>query len=300
MGWWMRPELAALSPAERARTLLSTAKAELNGRLWQAALGSAGRDTISKGEPAPAYLPAGGGLEALLRAVMEPGREQPTAPRAQVPPSFSASPPLRKLAAAAPYASHLDAASARTGIPAATLSAIVNAEAGRAENGAWNPLSRNPRSSAAGLGQFLSGTWLGLARQAGTWLNAQARATGLVDAEGRIAHGAQSALLALRYDPQAAIETVADYARANVARLRQAGASIGENASEIARAPPISGTSSGRAMRSASIMEGWTHTVRARCSPPRLVEIRRSSISPAPGTRRRRIAAGSSAMCRNL
>ena len=68
MGWWMRPELAALSPAERARTLLSTAKAELNGRLWQAALGSAGRDTISKGEPAPAYLPAGGGLEALLRA----------------------------------------------------------------------------------------------------------------------------------------------------------------------------------------------------------------------------------------
>jgi hypothetical protein len=299
MGWWMRPELAALSPAERARTLLSTAKAELNGRLWQAALGSAGRDTISKGEPAPAYLPAGGGLEALLRAVMEPGREQPTAPRAQVPPSFSASPPLRKLAAAAPYASHLDAASARTGIPAATLSAIVNAEAGKGRNGAWNPLSRNPRSSAAGLGQFLSGTWLGLARQAGTWLNAQARATGLVDAEGRIAHGAQSALLALRYDPQAAIETVADYARANVARLRQAGASIGENASEIARAAYIGHQlGPGDAIR---FYNGRLDPHRARTLLAAQIGGNQAEQHIArAGTRRRRIAAGSSAMCRNL
>lgn len=241
----MLPELAALSPGQRAQVLLSSARADLNKRLWQAALGGAGEGGEGSGAspPASAYISGRGGLEALLQGALEGMSAERHMPNVQGPPAQSAPAsdlsPKALTSANAPYAATLHAATARTGIPAATLSAIVNAEAGRGANGAWNPLSRNPRSSAAGLGQFLSGTWLGMARQAGTWLNAQARAAGLVDAGGRLAPGAKAALLELRYDPQAAIETVADYARANVARLRQAGASIGETASEIARAAYI-------------------------------------------------------------
>lgn len=238
----MLPELAALPSAQRARVLLGAAKAELNDRLWQAALGEAGKEAESRTDAlsAPAYIQGGVGLEELLRTALAPGRLLPVPPLAESQTTIAPTPlPHPHNQATVPYAAHLDTASQRTGIPAATLAAIVDAEAGRGPHGAWNPLSRNPRSSAAGLGQFLSATWLGMARQAGTWLNAQARAAGLVDAEGHIAPGAKSALLALRYDPQAAIETVADYARSNVARLRQAGASIGESATEIARAAYI-------------------------------------------------------------
>lgn len=241
----MLEKLSALTPEQRARTILSTARAELNRRLWQAALGGVGGgdDKTPQQGAAPAFV-SGHGLDALLADMVKGmGRSNPVAVPAPVasavPSNGSSSKSLPISNASAPYAARFSAAATRTGISPATLSAIIGAEVGRSKNGAWNPLSRNPRSSAAGLGQFLSGTWLGLARQAGTWLNQHARETGLIDATGTIAPGAKSALLALRYDPQAAIETVADYARANVERLRHAGASIGESASEIARAAYI-------------------------------------------------------------
>ncbi|MFO1260737.1 MAG: peptidoglycan-binding protein [Sphingomonadaceae bacterium] len=238
----MLEKLSALTPEQRARTILSTARAELNWRLWQAALGGAG-DSDDKASPqasGSAYV-SGSGLHAPLADMVKGlGDHSPVAmpqsPMITPRPEQSSSKPVPISSAAAPYAASFSAAATRTGIPFATLSAIIGAEARRSKNGAWSPLSRNPRSSAAGLGQFLSSTWLGLARQAGTWLNTHAREAGLIDAAGTIAPGAKSALLALRYDPQAAIETVADYARANVERLRHAGASIGESASEIARA----------------------------------------------------------------
>lgn len=242
-------DLAALAPADRVRVLVSSAKAEVNGQLWRAALGGADeRNNSTSASPPYAYGVHPDGLDALVRQVMgklpigEPfsttsssSSSAPSAP-SELSHASPRAAPARLAPVNAPYAAFIEAASARTGIPAATLSAIVGAEAGRGAKGAWNPLSRNPRSSAAGLGQFLSGTWLGMARQAGTWLNAQARERGLIDTEGHVAPGASGALLALRYEPQSAIEAVADYARNNVARLRQAGIRVGESAQDIARA----------------------------------------------------------------
>lgn len=238
----MRPDLAALSPADRARALLSTARADLDGRLWRAALG--GVSEGAAGASSPSYIARPDALDALLRQGMsaQPALPEGSTAMLQVVPSHA--PQSTAISAVlapanARYAGMMDAAAERTGIPAATLSAIIGAEAGRGADGAWNPLSRNPRSSAAGLGQFLSGTWLGLARQEGTWLNRYARTHGLVDAAGHIAPGAKAALLSLRYEPQAAIESVADYARATIARLRQSGVAVGDSTAEVSRAAYI-------------------------------------------------------------
>lgn len=238
----MRPDLAALSPADRARALLSVARTELDGRLWRAALGGISEGTA--GASPPSYIARPDALDALLRQGMSAQLvlSEDSTTILQTTPSHAPQPTVISAALApanARYAGALNAAAARTGLLATALSAIISAEAGRGADGAWNPLSRNPRSSAAGLGQFLSGTWLGLARKEGTWLNRYARGHGLVDAAGHIAPGGKAALLALRYEPQAAIESVADYARANVSRLREAGVAVGDGAAEIARAAYI-------------------------------------------------------------
>lgn len=263
-------DLGALERRARANIILENARGDLSGRLWRAALGAtrggapseelgksassaslAVNPLLSLGE-AP-IMPAG--LTALL-AVLSPyegGSTRPTGRSA----SFVPRPPTStKPGAVAPstsvrgtdqsgyatsganaaFSSVINAAGARTGIPSSAITAIINAEAARNPDGSWNPLSRNPRSSAAGLGQFLSGTWLSIARQPGTWLNELARQRGLIDETGHIASDTRSKLLALRYDPAVAIETVADYALANLKRLEHAGVGIGGEAIAIARA----------------------------------------------------------------
>ena len=50
----------------------------------------------------------------------------------------------------------------------------------KGKGGRWQVMSRNPRSSAAGLGQFLSGTWIGEAQRKGTYLNEVARTRGWI------------------------------------------------------------------------------------------------------------------------
>ncbi|RZM32921.1 MAG: hypothetical protein EOP67_25100 [Sphingomonas sp.] len=117
----------------------------------------------------------------------------------------------------------LQDAAERTGIPAPALAAIVDAEAGKARDGSWQVYSRNPRSSAAGLGQFLSRTWEGLAETRGTWLNTHACSQGWLGDNGQVLAGARPALLALRYDAVASINGIADYARRNLDGLRRAG-----------------------------------------------------------------------------
>ena len=137
-----------------------------------------------------------------------------------------------------PNARHLPAlvsAAERTGVPVPALAAIVHAEAAKGRDGSWQVFSRNPRSSAAGLGQFLSGTWQGMAEMRGTWLNEVARTRGWLGEGGRVLSGARSALLQLRYDPVASINTTADYARHNLDGLRRAGVSIGTGAATIAQ-----------------------------------------------------------------
>jgi hypothetical protein len=134
------------------------------------------------------------------------------------------------------YAATFATAEARTGIPAPALAAIVDAEAAKTSDGSWNTHSRNPRSSAAGLGQFLSGTWVELAQTQGTWLNGYAADRGWLDGRGRLQTGHRAELLALRYDPKASILGVADLAKGNLDRLEQAGVRVRTDAETLAKA----------------------------------------------------------------
>lgn len=134
------------------------------------------------------------------------------------------------------YADTLAAAEARSGIPRSAIAAIVDAEAGKAQDGSWNPLSRNPRSSAAGLGQFLSGTWQTLAEQGGTWLNEVAKARGWLTEKGKVDPARRSELLALRYDPQASILSVADMAKNNLQQFESAGLNVRADSETLAKA----------------------------------------------------------------
>jgi hypothetical protein len=144
------------------------------------------------------------------------------------------------LGANARFASALTLAEARTGIPATALASIVDAEAAKTSDGSWNTMSRNPRSSAAGLGQFLSGTWEHLAETSGSWLNQVATQRGWLDGRGKVLAGARSELLALRYDGQASILGVADLAKLNLTRLEQSGIRVNTDAETLAKSAYLS------------------------------------------------------------
>lgn len=205
-------------------------------RLWQAALGSIDElDTPDLPRPQA----ASGDIDALVllsqRSAAPVWRPQPAAPIQLPPASASTGVDPVRLGANARHADALTRAADRTGIPASAIAAIVDAEAAKDHAGRWNAYSRNPRSSAAGLGQFLSGTWKGMAETRGTWLNATAARHGWLDARGQVRAEARSQLLALRYDPAASIETTADYAQANLNRLRRAGVPTAADETDIAR-----------------------------------------------------------------
>jgi len=245
-------DLSALTPRERADVILSQARSEISGHLWRAALGSAHAvedrrfDLASSGiVPSMPIRSLGGssGIEAILAAIAQEVSGTGTAPVAKEPVRRSipvvSDGASTGYGANAPYAPMLSAAGERTGISAPALAAIIDAEAARKPDGSWDPASRNPRSSATGLGQFLSGTWLSMARTPGTWLNARAHERGMIDASGQVVSQSRTALLALRTDPMAMIETTADYARANIGRLRNAGIPVGTEPAAIARAAYI-------------------------------------------------------------
>lgn len=269
-------QLAALTPAQRAKVIYTQARSEVSDRLWQAALGDGeghGRDTDRFGGSGRlgglADLLGGadragtGRSDSLLSSfsalMMPEQRSEPATcgavglagPGTTLDPDADASAgsadegrqnedgeATGRLAAGANarYAPALGAAAQRTGLPAAALASIIDAEAAKGADGSWQAYSRNTRSSAAGLGQFLSSTWLGEARREGTWLNAIASERGWLDQRGRIRPGARSDLLALRYDPVASIEATADYARANLDGLRKAGVSVGQSVEAVAHA----------------------------------------------------------------
>lgn len=261
-------QVRALDPAQKARLIYTQARSEMSDRLWRAALGDGSSDGDAGNDGGSGDMRTTGrhglpmSLEALI-GMLEGDKPQvphsplPTMPRGNeladdgdgrgrrsrsdggdegdggsTALSIGQGPNGR-------YAPILSAAASRTGLPAPVLATIVHAEAAKDGDGRWLPYSRNPRSSAAGLGQFLSGTWEGEAEREGTWLNATARANGWLDGRGHVRGEARAELLSLRYDPQAAIETTADYARANLDALRRGGVRIGDGIEDLAKAAYI-------------------------------------------------------------
>lgn len=244
-----------LSPATRARLIYGEAQAGAATRLWEAILGDRvdGSAVPRHAAAAQAHVTASSAFDfgAVGTILMRPMPGAVTVSPEADPTHRDASgrrapsPPVAKAAGAAhvaalgpnqAYAPWLRAAADRTGVPGPAIAAIVGAEAAKGHDGRWLPLSRNPRSSAAGLGQFLARTWIGEAERAGTWLHQFASANGWLDPQGRVRREAQSLLLALRYDARAAIETVADHARHNLAQLRSVGAGPGDSLETLTRA----------------------------------------------------------------
>ncbi len=237
------PDTAATAAAIHRNALGSAQK-----RLWQAAIGTMAPDAEAK-------LPQNPDMERLDLDTLLELSGQATQPRPMAAilhsPEFrdidlrslEASQPApgavtldpARLGANARHAPALERAAERTGIPATALAAIVNAEAAKDSAGQWNVYSRNSRSSAAGLGQFLSRTWEGMAETRGTWLNQTAQAKGWLDRSGQVRTAARAELLQLRYNATASIETTADYARFNLKTLQRSGVPTGEDPSAVAR-----------------------------------------------------------------
>ncbi|MEN2786131.1 peptidoglycan-binding protein [Sphingomonas qilianensis] len=243
-----RADAAQAAALRRAELIYAQARGEVSDRLWQAALGSGDHGATRD----PAVRSAQGmSLDTLLALTMPDDVDRQRSSRAfrraratpgaepldlaAPPPLASAGPARTDLGVNAGMTDIVEAAAARTGIPAPALAAIVNAEAAKDGAGRWQVFSRNPRSSAAGLGQFLSSTWKDEAERAGTWLNDLCHTRGWINDSGKLT-APRSQLLALRYDPEASINAIADYARANVARLRAAGVPVGAQLDDIARA----------------------------------------------------------------
>ncbi|MEW9854483.1 peptidoglycan-binding protein [Novosphingobium sp. M1R2S20] len=246
-----RTQLSALTPSQRADLIYRQAQSELAQGLWRAALGD---EHERNAQSANWSESVGGrsGLDALLALMSDMGSTPAAGKVQQLPESAHApvedapttstvtvSDDTLRADALGPNVRHADSisrAAERTGIPATALASIIDAEAGRARDGSWNIHSRNPRSSAAGLGQFLSGTWEAEAERPGTWLNEEANRRGWLNDSGQVTRESRSSLLSLRYDPEASIQTIADYARGNLNRLKRVGVNVDRDVESVARA----------------------------------------------------------------
>lgn len=231
---------APMSNQAKARAIWTEARADMASRLWQAAIG---QSSDPGGVASSASVRPG--LDSLLAtlanqgsAVDRSGIAAPSAQPSEPPPTAAvdnaANEPVA-LGANERFRGQIEQAGRRAKLPPSALASIINAEAGKLRNGSWNLYSRNPRSSAAGLGQFLSGTWIGMAEQKGTWLNAEARRRGLLNESGQVTGASRASVLAMRYEATASIETIADYSRSNLDRLQAAGVTIGNDVKSISR-----------------------------------------------------------------
>jgi hypothetical protein len=99
---------------------------------------------------------------------------------------------------------------------------VIDMEAAK-DNGVWRATSKNPNSSAQGLTQFVSATWLEQAQKPGRYLNDYARTHGLVDEHNHIVPGKTKELLDLRNQPRLAIVAAAEYDAANYRELAHKG-----------------------------------------------------------------------------
>lgn len=253
--------VATLHSSDKAQLIYKQVQSEMASQLWRAALGGEeaksasavsaadkpmslslllalldGDEAPSTVQERPAFVPASEGPKAVDPEEGRRRNSKDKMARSLEAASDVGVSDVRGYGPNAGYAGYLSAAGRRTGMPPAALATIVHAEAAKDRDGRWLPYSRNPRSSAAGLGQFLSSTWCGEAARKGTWLNMVAEEQGWLGKNGKVKGAHRGDLLALRYNPEAAIQVTADYAAANLDGLRKAGATIGDDAQSIAQA----------------------------------------------------------------
>ena len=120
-------------------------------------------------------------------------------------------------------------------LPPQTLAALIGAEASRNKRHEWDPKSRNKKTDASGLTQFMARTWLGEAERRGSYLNGLATRLGYLDKKGKIAATYKQAFLALRFDADHSINASADYAAFNLAKLKKRGVVLDESPAALAR-----------------------------------------------------------------
>ena len=151
----------ARETAVRAEAIRAQAMAAPLQRLWRVALGTEigtenqAEATPSAGRPASNLVTAAPSAPAAPQTGTQPGPVADEAAIRQILPPADGSLRLGANQAMAPA---IESAAQRTGLPAAALAAIIEAEAAKRKDGSWNAASRNPRSTAAGLTQFLSGS----------------------------------------------------------------------------------------------------------------------------------------------
>lgn len=232
------PAMRLLTPDKRAEVIYKDAQSAMLQKLWKAALGSADAEP---GTTPPSRPPLSSALD-LFRSEDEDVAE-PLSPRAATAPLAEGRQSLPVTEAGGPldlginarHGSIIEDAARRTGLPPAALAAIVDAEAAKNADGQWLASSKNPRSTATGLTQFLAGSWQSEAERPGTFLHSVARGNGWLDDKGGVRGERRQQLLSLRLDARCSIEAAADYAKANLTRLTAAGVEIGENMERIAQ-----------------------------------------------------------------
>lgn len=256
-----RLDFSGLSAAKRADAIYRASTSEARARLWDAALGETNPASFQEARRSREPENLLNLLTPKARRFFSntPQNPSPVAPKAPVKPAVppmkgapigspldpnlaadltGPAPALSGALALGPNSQHeaaIKAAADRTGIPAEALASIIDAEAGKRKDGTWNTSSRNPRSSAAGLTQFLSSTWESEAERPGTFLNNLARANNWLTEKGQVRGDARATLLSLRLDARCSIEAAADYANANVATIRKAGVKVANDPSSFAR-----------------------------------------------------------------
>src|SRR4051794_4534090 len=87
------------------------------------------------------------------------------------------------------FLADIEFAAARTKLDPAALAAVIDMEALKDRHGVWQETSKNPKSSAQGMTQFLTGTWLEQARTPGRYVNEEAKRLGLVDEHNHVVSG---------------------------------------------------------------------------------------------------------------
>lgn len=97
----------------------------------------------------------------------------------------------------------------------------------RVSTGEWDPASKNDKSSAQGMTQFLAGTWLGEATRKGTFISEKSLSNRWAksDEKGRIVivQTCKQDILDLRLNPEAAIMAAVDYGMLNFKALASYG-----------------------------------------------------------------------------